>query len=338
MKRWGTRKRFENFLISLQTMLEGGVSLTEALAALRNIKSMSEFARKGLRAVESGEPFAAGLRSYLSPVEMSILVAGERANNLVYAVDRLLYLREASSEAKGMVLRAVVYPIFLLLMGVGVVMFAGRHLAPAYVEMGVSLDGKIFGLYVSLARLEVIVPLVLIVSGTILGLVLFSVKALGEYRMKTDRFFPFSVYRFWVGVVFLYVFSILLKSGYSETQALEEIGKTNPYFRWLTRLYMMGRATNVNLGLVMLNTFPVPDEEAGYLLSAVSTQAGYHEKLPGVAERYIKRFMSRLEVASKILNIAMLMLVGMLVIGYVLGTYQINAEIMKSLQGGLKGL
>lgn len=329
-------KKLESFLLGLQTTLEAGVSLAEALSSLKRVKEYSEFARKGLRSLEMGNALADGLRQYLSPVERAILLAGEKSDQLSYAIDRILHLRKASGRAKGALIGAIAYPLFLLLFALGLVMFAGRVLAPAFKEMGINLKGTVFGLYMSFARLEVLLPFALIVVSILVGTVLFSVKALGEYRSKTDRYWPFSVYKFWSGVVFLYVFTMLLKSGYSENQALEEIGRTNRYFRWLTRKYLdRMTSSSVNLGEAMLRTFPIPNEETAYLLQSISSYAGYHEKLPEVAERLLDRFLAKLNTAGKVLNMVMLLLVGLLLMGYALGTYQAMGEAFQALKKGL---
>ncbi|MEM4546620.1 MAG: type II secretion system F family protein [Nitrososphaerota archaeon] len=318
------RVNIEDFFEVLETMIGSGLNLTEALDVLaksRN-KSLSKVAKDGLKAVRGGKSLSDGLKKYLPLDEYSLLALQERSGDLLDGIRRLKRLREVKRQARNTFIASIAYPVFILAFLVGMLYVLGGKISTELV--GIIGQQKFsqtpLYIYYQLSRPHNLGMLVFSIVMPFVLLFLFIFKANGEYRRVLDRYFPFSIYRSFQGIVFLITLSALMKSGFNITSAIEEIMRSNKYLRIMLMPIKRKMEGSENLGSAMLKTgIYLPDERTAEILSVVSMFTGLEEKLEFLAEKKIKSIISSISLAGKVLQILALLLAGLVVAGFVLG-------------------
>ncbi|MFK8016631.1 MAG: type II secretion system inner membrane protein GspF [Gammaproteobacteria bacterium] len=125
----------------LATMFRAGLPLDEALQAVaeQNEKPRPKKILLGVRArVLEGHTMASGLGDYpkaFPDLYRATVAAGEQSGNLDGVLERLADYAESQQTMRGKVLEAMVYPIFLTLAAVGIVVFLLLTVVPPVVQV-----------------------------------------------------------------------------------------------------------------------------------------------------------------------------------------------------------
>lgn len=319
-----SRVNIEDFFEILETMIGSGLNLTEALEVLvksRN-KPLSKVAKEGLRAVRGGKSLSDGLKKYLPLDEYSLLALQERSGSLIDGIRRLKKLREVKRRARNTFISSIAYPTFILVFLVGMLYILGGKISKEIVGL---IGEQKFSqtplyIYYQLSRPHNLGMLVFSIVTPFVLLFLFIFKARGGYRRTLDKYFPFSIYRSFQGIVFLLTLSALMKSGFNITSAIEEIMRTSKYLKIMLIPIKRKMEGSENLGSAMLKTgIYLPNERTAEILSVVSMFTGLEEKLEFLAEKEIKSIISSISLAGKVLQMLALLLTGLVVAGFVLG-------------------
>lgn len=326
------KSNVEDLLVRLDVMLKTGVGLRDALIFLKRSKKTEKLARKGLWSMEEeGRTFSEGIRPHISAAEFALLLSGEKSDNLRFAIQKTLYLRRMQKKMRSTMIGAMIYPISMLILTFIALYFAGNKVVPQLEKEGVKI-GTLLKVYKVVASPEVLIPLAIILIGTFIGLVIFMTKFLGPYRKLTDRIFPFSVYRQWMGVIFLFMLSSLTKSGYTIGDALEEIRDSNAYFDWVVGSYSEYYKTSKNLGEAMKKSgFPIPNEDTADELEVLSSFGKFEERLMIIAEDMVESYVKNAEVFGKVGSILTLLITGFIVIGFLAGMYTTVMDMMQTI-------
>ncbi len=318
------RVNIEDFFEVLETMVGSGLNLTEALEVLaksRN-KSLSKVAKEGLKAVRGGKSLSDGIKKYLPLDEYSLLALQERSGDLLDGIRRLKKLREVKRRARNTFISSIAYPAFILVFLVGMLYILGGKISKEMVGL---IGEQKFSqtplyIYYQLSKPHNLGMLVFSIVMPFVLLFLFIFKAHGEYRKALDKYFPFSIYRSFQGIVFLLTLSALMKSGFNIASAIEEIMRTSKYLKIMLMPIKRKMEGSENLGSAMLKKgIYLPDERTAEILSVVSMFTGLEEKLEFLAEKKIKSIISSISIAGKVLQILALLLAGLVVAGFVLG-------------------
>jgi len=319
-----SRVNIEDFFEVLETMIGSGLNLTEALEVLaksRN-KPLSKVAKEGLKAVRGGKNLSDGIKKYLPLDEYSLLALQERSGDLLDGIRRLKKLREVKRRARNTFISSIAYPTFILVFLVGMLYILGGKISKEMVGL---IGEQKFSqtplyIYYQLSRPHNLGMLVFSIVMPFVLLFLFIFKARGGYRRTLDKYFPFSIYRSFQGIVFLLTLSALMKSGFNITSAIEEIMRTSKYLKIMLIPIKRKMEGSENLGSAMLKTgIYLPDERTAEILSVVSMFTGLEEKLEFLAEKKIKSIISSISLAGKVLQMLALLLTGLVVAGFVLG-------------------
>jgi len=319
-----SRVNIEDFFEVLETMIGSGLNLTEALEVLaksRN-KPLSKVAKEGLKAVRGGKNLSDGIKKYLPLDEYSLLALQERSGDLLDGIRRLKKLREVKRQARNTFISSIAYPTFILVFLVGMLYILGGKISKEMVGL---IGEQKFSqtplyIYYQLSRPHNLGMLVFSIVMPFVLLFLFIFKARGGYRRTLDKYFPFSIYRSFQGIVFLLTLSALMKSGFNITSAIEEIMRTSKYLKIMLIPIKRKMEGSENLGSAMLKTgIYLPDERTAEILSVVSMFTGLEEKLEFLAEKKIKSIISSISLAGKVLQMLALLLTGLVVAGFVLG-------------------
>lgn len=322
----------DGFLVKLEAMLKSGMTLKDSLVFLRRMPATQKMARDSLWAMEEGRTFSDGIRKYVSPAEYALLLSGEKSDSLVFAIQKALYLRRVQRKIKGVFVGAMIYPAMVFAMVVLGVYYIGNNIIPQLEDAGLKATG-VLKFYKAISDPAVLFSVAGFILFSFIGTIVFSTKFLGPYRRFTDRFFPFQVYRKWMGVIFLYMVSSMTKSGYSIADALEEIADSNEYFQWSVGEYLSYYRTSKNLGEAMKKSgFTLPDDDIADLLEVLSSFGKFEERLIILAEDMVEGFVKKSEGIAKVVSVLTLILAGVILGGLMFGMYTTVMDMMKAIK------
>lgn len=266
--------------------------------------------------------------------EYALLKTGEEAGNLPYVISRIRKLREVKRKATGGLVGAVAYPFFVLFIFFGMIYFISSQAISQIVKgFGEKVQTPMLKLVLFISDPKVIALFFLTLFLITATLLIIMFKVHQPFRAKLDRFFPFSVYRFYQGVVFLYVYSILLKNGYREEQALELISKLSGYYRLVFAEVLKYIRAGKGIGdALRISGYHLPDEETVDLLRAIQgTGLVFQEKLPEIAEQKIEEVSERIKNANSVIRNIAILIVGVLIMIYVGGFMSMIQNVMQEL-------
>lgn len=129
-------KEITNFTRQLATLRSAGIPLVEALDTLKERASSIGLSRiiVGARSrLVEGASLHSALSAYPSafdPVYLSLVKAGEESGALGVTLERLADLREKWLERRAKFMTALIYPFFMLLVGVGSLFFLLVYVTP----------------------------------------------------------------------------------------------------------------------------------------------------------------------------------------------------------------
>src|SRR5438045_2096138 len=129
-------KAVENFTRELANLLAGGVPLARALALLR--RESSNAAARHLWSqihddVVGGEPLADAMAKWpksFSTVYVAMVRAGEAGGFLDVVLNQISDFRTREQDLKGKIQAAMIYPIVLLVLAIGVLIFVMTFFIP----------------------------------------------------------------------------------------------------------------------------------------------------------------------------------------------------------------
>jgi hypothetical protein len=238
-------KRRSGFYYDLGSTLQDRVPLVTTLSKLH---TRAKIRKPGtalmyltmLRGLQLGS-FSNALEGIASPVEQTLIDATQAAGDEAMA-DGLLFMSETVEKTDLMVAtmrKAVVYPLTLLLMFVGMMVGFAVSAVPILAELMPPEKWPFLG------RMLYAVSSFLTSYGIFLGLgfvTLLSVmfysmtRWTGSVRAWFDRRLPYSIYRDYSGSMLLISLSSMMRSGISLRSALERAMKfSSPWMRWHIR-------------------------------------------------------------------------------------------------------
>ncbi len=228
------------FTRQFATMIEAGVPLVQSLDILAEQMDNPSFQnaiRDMYSHVKGGMNFSDSLENHkkiFSTLYISMIRAGEISGQLNEILDRLATYLEKSASLQKKVKAALVYPIVVTLIAIGITVFMLTFVIPKFAEIFASLDAKLPGP----------TALLIIVSNTVRSNLLFFIIAVSICGFIFNRYISTKKGRLWFdkkllslpvfGPLFMKVamskftrtLSTLLKSGVPIITSFEIVSKT----------------------------------------------------------------------------------------------------------------
>lgn len=144
-----TARDLSVFCRQFVSMTKAGVTIIEAMKMLveqtenKALKKATEAVRAGL---EKGESLASSMREHpkvFPKILISMVTAGEASGSLDVAMERMSVQFETSSKNQGLMKKAMIYPIIVALVALGVIGVMLMLVIPSYSEMFETLDAKL---------------------------------------------------------------------------------------------------------------------------------------------------------------------------------------------------
>ncbi len=303
------------FCRQFHSLLTAGVSVVASLSMLSEQtenKTLAVAIRNMHDSVQKGENLTNSMRKegVFPSVLISMVGAGEASGNLEGSLVRMAEHFEKDTKLKGMVKKAMIYPIVLLVVAVAVLVIMVVAVIPSFADMFADMDSELPGLTKALLNLSGFIQqywyVVVIIIGLIVGAYKFytrsdggkrtlaslsmKIPGLGNLKTKSES------------ARFARTLSTMLASGMTMVEAMEITSSTmeNVLFREALEESTVQIQRGVSLGdtLKKCELFPPLilhmvgiGEETGNLEEMLNNCAGYYEEETELATQQLMAMM-----------------------------------------------
>lgn len=335
----GAAKRAEIYS-TLAMLLDNNVLLSDALAELYAVHSddgrrttpVATLLYECRQSVSEGRTFAYAIRPWVSPIEASLIAAGEQSGNLRGAFTDAIDLIQGNAQIKSAVLGGSIYPAILALM-LGFMLWIIQHeLVPPLVAVAPP------ELWTGAARLMYLVSQFTTNYGVValtllLATGIASIASLprltGDLRYHLERVPPWSIYRAVIGATTLLSIGTLIRNGVKLHDALLLLSENaNPYLRERLDAVILGTTKGLNLGEALdAAEYDFPDREVVKLLRVLASRDGFDRALMNYATEWRDNTTKKVKAAMNVFFIVAIMGVGACAVMIVLAGTEIQSAI-----------
>jgi type II secretory pathway component PulF len=335
-------KDVDKILQILSSTSKAGVPLNEAVEDLlkspninKKQKEILLDIRKGMRTGKNLK----GLSKYISSDEYTLLNTYYTANRFAEGIEKVMTLKKLKKETVSGIISAVTYPTIIFIMLIIMLKYINVHVMPildhiAGGEEKLKQASSAMSFFLWLSQNS---TLIIMVSTIVLLIILYFVvinKVFGEIRKKIDNFFPFSIYRLYIGTVYLFMLSSLLQSGLILTEAITVAAGNSKYLKNISKDILRRLKTSDNFGEALKETrWFIPDKDFVELAVIISTKQGFDEKLRLIANEYIENLQKRIKKTIGLLSNVILIVVGLLIMLFTASVYSLISNITAHVGG-----
>lgn len=299
---WAIR---ESLYLHLEGQVGNGIPVEKALESFRprlvrkNRPSSLKILDSVTRGMRDGKTLTDALRRWVPEKEATIIGAGEIAGDLPNALALLVDTHRRAERIREATRGALWAPmIYAAVLGV-VLLIIAREVVPVFAQT--LPKGRVTGqgrLLIEAAEFInsfwALLPLG--VAAFVAGLVWYSLpRWTGPWRIRAERFFPYSDYRDAEGFAWLMGFTAMLQAGVADVDVLDrQVAQTkSPWLRERLHALWWRMTNNSNLAQALLAKgprgggafgFPNPD-----IVDSISSLAGFSdspERMASVARRW----------------------------------------------------
>lgn len=334
------------FCRQFSSILKAGVNVINALGMLGD-QTESKVLRAAIKNVQSnvekGETLANAMRmegSTFPPLLISMVAAGEASGSLETAVERMAVQFEKDAKLQGMVKKAMIYPIVLLFVAIGVVIVMMVFVIPNFMQMFEGLDAEMPFMTVLVINMSNFVInkwwlLIAIVIGVAVAYNMYYRTDAGRHmidgiKIKIPVFGILAVKT--ACARFSRIMSTLLAAGMPMISAIEIASGTMDNVLFKDALQKVKNGVSLGMGLSqqlgVTNRFPAMvvhmigiGEETGSIEDMLTSVANYYDEEVEIATQSVTALMEPMII------LVMAVVVG----GLVLAIYQPMIELYSTL-------
>lgn len=334
------------FCRQFSSILKAGVNVINALGMLGD-QTESKVLRAAIKNVQSnvekGETLANAMRmegTTFPPLLISMVAAGEASGSLETAVERMAVQFEKDAKLQGMVKKAMIYPIVLLFVAIGVVIVMMVFVIPNFMDMFEGLDAEMPFMTVLVINMSNFVInkwwlLIAIVVGVAVAYHMYYRTDAGRHmidgiKIKIPVFGLLAVKT--ACARFSRIMSTLLAAGMPMISAIEIASGTMDNVLFKDALQKVKNGVSLGMGLSqqlgVTNRFPAMvvhmigiGEETGSIEDMLTSVANYYDEEVEIATQSVTALMEPMII------LVMAVVVG----GLVLAIYQPMIELYSTL-------
>lgn len=334
------------FCRQFSSILKAGVNVINALGMLGD-QTESKVLRSAIKNVQSnvekGETLANAMRmegTTFPPLLISMVAAGEASGSLETAVERMAVQFEKDAKLQGMVKKAMIYPIVLLFVAIGVVIVMMVFVIPNFMQMFEGLDAEMPFMTVLVINMSNFVInkwwlLIAIVVGVAVAYNMYYRTDAGRHmidgiKIKIPVFGVLAVKT--ACARFSRIMSTLLAAGMPMISAIEIASGTMDNVLFKDALQKVKNGVSLGMGLSqqlgVTNRFPAMvvhmigiGEETGSIEDMLTSVANYYDEEVEIATQSVTALMEPMII------LVMAVVVG----GLVLAIYQPMIELYSTL-------
>ena len=311
-----TKRDLSVFCRQFTSILNAGVTVVEALNMLADQtqnKTLVKALRKTSESVQQGETLAVSMAKHpkiFPEMFVNMVEAGEVSGSLEEAVSRMGTQFEKSAKLAGIIKKAMIYPIAVIVVALGVMIIMSVAVVPKFAEMFADMGSELPGATKAVMALADFLMnkwwlLIIIVVCTIIGLKMFGktdkgkevfgtiaikIPIIGSVNIKTQS------------ASFARTMSTLVSSGMGISQSLEICAKAmkNVLFRnaLIKAKQDVEQGINLSVPIRRAKVYPtlVPNmiaigEETGNIEQMLDKVAEYYEEEAELATQSMSEMM-----------------------------------------------
>lgn len=322
-------KARERIYRKIGSFLRNGVSLPDTLRVIYRHSTddgkkpndpVAQVIKQWIDRVSNGESFGRAVTGWVPAGDRIVIEAGEAAGSLAEALNNAMFIQQSAKKIKSAIIAGIAYPLVLIIMGIGLLVIFGLRIVPAFADimprekwtgtpatMGKVADFVQTGLFPTIMAICVVI-----------GIMLWSLpRWVGRYRVKADKYIPWSLYRLNMGAGFMLSVSALVKAGVQVPEILRILMRGAPPWYYERVSETLKHVNNgINLGEALHKTgMKFPDEETVKDLRAYAGFDNFDETLEALGRQWVEESVDKVKSQMSVLkNIALIIL------GIVFGT------------------
>jgi len=336
------------FARQLAMLLGAGVSLLKSLEIILkqvDSKRLHEVLTSIIRDMESGRTFKDSLakfKSVFSDLWVYLIETGEASGNLPVVLSHLAKYLEDNEAFKRKIVSALMYPLILMLVAIGAVMFFVLKIVPTFTEILSSFNVELpLPTKVLIATSEILRKrfFLLVIVIAIIVYVFKRLIKIPAFRMQFERFqlrLPVfgNFLRFMMIEGFSTTMSILIESGVPIIYALDISERSQPF------LVMQGLIGDVKTNVREGKSFGVPLSKSDFFPPMVVQMVSIGEEIGELAsmfkriskyyQDYLEAFVTRIAALFEPLMIVFMGgIIGAMVISIFLPIFNLATATAK---------
>ncbi|WP_277973363.1 type II secretion system F family protein [Pantoea agglomerans] len=287
-----------------------------------------------ISATENGEPLGDVLLEWIPVQEAIIIRTGEIKGNISEALRRAAQMANGKKQIVSAIISASVYPVVLLALCFANMYMVRNRLLPEMTRIvprekwppTLSFIGGLSDFFIGNGYVLLLV---------LLGVIFLIKKSVSTYtgwgRNYLDLIPPWSIYRTFQGVTFLFNISSMLQVQIELAKALRLLQRHSD--RWLFERLEETRKFAVSgqhLGLALKNSgFDFPSRRCVNQMVLLTEGKGASTALSGYADRWLKEAIKSIKKSAVWITIICLMLVFGYIAGLLMSIYELQSVIQQ---------
>ncbi len=331
------------FCRQLATLLGAGVTILEALAIISRQLSSKRFyetvvqLRQNMESGLSLHEAMARSPKVFSGLWTNLVESGEASGNLAIVLSRLAGYLEREAKFRQQIVSALIYPVILLLVAIGALLFLTLKLIPTFADMFASFN----------IELPFLTRIMITISDFLRGNLIFIVLGMGglaflfhSYVKKPQGRKSFELFLFKLPVLGDLFRNLVVERFSSSMTTLTESGVPILYAleiteRCVDNLVMAEIVRDIKEGVKQGKSLTIPMESSMFFEPMVVQMVNIGEEigdLPGMFKRIqdfyeetVQRFLVRLtSMFEPLMIVFMGGVIGVMVVGMFLPMFQIS--------------
>jgi type II secretory pathway component PulF len=333
-----------SFYEKIENGIINGVKIYDVISDLekrygrKNKKASKAIAMWHLRKqMDEHSSLSKALKGWANSEEVAIIDAGETSGDLVNSLSLSRNIINNNKRMVSTLVKALTYPIILVVVAVGVLFFLGSYVIPQITESvgnAESWTGAAGSLYKTSIFVQSQKFIYSIVFSLLLLITIFKTMTSSWFNSPIRKYFdkipPWSIYREMQGSAFIISLSSMLKAGIKIHDSLIRISKNSSSWTKsrINKIIVAQKSGQSGLGDAMHEADQgFPDRETIDDIRFYQSLNNLDKILEKIGEQNMKRTLSNLEkISGRISAIAMILIISM-VVWIVIGVMSIQDQI-----------
>jgi len=285
--------------------------------------------------IQNGEPIAVAMRGWAPPRETLMLSVGD-VGSLEDALENVIKVVEGNERIVGPLIAAIMYPTFLLLLTLGIIVMVGLYMVPPLMEAAPGVQWRdaaktLVDLSLFVSEYWWSFPVGVGVLGLTIGL--SFPRWVGKSRVNVEKIPPWSMYRMFVGVSWLLSIAALIKAGMPLSKALHALRQDSSKYL-LERIDAAIEYVNNgdNIGTALHKTeLGFPDEEIIGDLKVYAELDNFDKAIENIANEALETSIKKISGQAEILNTIAILAVSGTIAWVVMGTFAMQDQITSAM-------
>lgn len=331
----------------LSKLLENGVPLLNALKSIhdRRVTAGSEkdpitiALKLWIDKINNGNRLSSSIDGWVPKDEIMLIAAGEQSGQLDKSLIKASEIMIAKNRIKKAIISGVSYPIIMLFLALAVLIMFSYKVIPEFAQV-VSYERwtGVAKILIDLSNFTrdwlplIIGFIVVVVVGFFWSLSRWS----HGFRVKLDRYIPYSVYRMLQGGGWMIGLAALVDAGVRMETAIEDLEKqASPWLSTRLKACLREMRSGHNLGDALARSgYEFPDREIIDDLGVYAKLSGIENALSTVGKEWIDSGVEKIQGMMKVIFGVSVLSVGLFIAFMVGGLIAMELQMTNLIKSG----